>query len=235
MPFDDLRSGFNPRPGDVPAPAGTSEPSTHQSPAPSSPVSPGRRRVGIIVGGTVVAALLALLGYLLFPRTADDPMDTAEAFLRAYAAGDESEVAELSCPGTDWRTWEFTDWVGTAPGPGDRNGTIGYCLFTEPAALAWAANLAALELHAPMARAVDIESPTMVVFDLDPGPGTGIVECCEVALPSLVGGAVLLDFVGLGHRRLSIRSRRGFRQMVRSGSPPLRDYATSRRARRALE
>ena len=74
------------------------------------------------------------------------------------------------------------EWVHTAPGPGDRNGTIGYCVLDTPAALAWAANLAALELHAPMARAGDIETPTMVVFDLDPGPGTSIVECCEVGL-----------------------------------------------------
>ncbi len=35
--------------------------------------------------------------------------------------------------------------------------------------MVWAANLAALELHTPMARADDLESPTMVVFDLDPG------------------------------------------------------------------
>ena len=74
------------------------------------------------------------------------------------------------------------EWVGTAPGPGDRNGTIGYCVLDTPEALVWAANLAALELHTPMARAADIESPTMVVFDLDPGPGTTITQCCEVAL-----------------------------------------------------
>jgi bifunctional non-homologous end joining protein LigD len=73
-------------------------------------------------------------------------------------------------------------WVHTAPGPGDRNGTIGYCVLDSPAALAWAANLAALELHAPLARAVDIDAPTLVVFDLDPGPGTSIVACCEVGL-----------------------------------------------------
>ena len=35
--------------------------------------------------------------------------------------------------------------------------------------MAWAANLAALEIHAPMARSVDIETPTMLVYDLDPG------------------------------------------------------------------
>jgi bifunctional non-homologous end joining protein LigD len=74
------------------------------------------------------------------------------------------------------------DWVDTALGPGDRGGAIGYCCLDEVAALAWSANLAALEIHAPMARAVDIESPTMVVFDLDPGAPATIVECCRIAL-----------------------------------------------------
>jgi bifunctional non-homologous end joining protein LigD len=74
------------------------------------------------------------------------------------------------------------DWVGTFPGPGDRNGTIEYCALDSTAALAWSANLAALEVHAPMARGTDIDAPTMCVFDLDPGPGTGIPECARVAL-----------------------------------------------------
>jgi bifunctional non-homologous end joining protein LigD len=74
------------------------------------------------------------------------------------------------------------EWVDTAPGPGDRGGPIGYCCLDEVAALAWSANLAALEIHAPMARAVDIETPTMVVFDLDPGEPATIVECCRVGL-----------------------------------------------------
>jgi bifunctional non-homologous end joining protein LigD len=74
------------------------------------------------------------------------------------------------------------DWVDTAVGPGDRGGPIGYCRLDEVAALAWTANLAALEIHAPMARAEDIDVPTMVVFDLDPGLPATIVECCEVAL-----------------------------------------------------
>ena len=74
------------------------------------------------------------------------------------------------------------EWVDTALGPGDRGGAIGYCCLDEVAALAWSANLAALEIHAPMARAVDIETPTMVVFDLDPGEPASIIECCRVAL-----------------------------------------------------
>jgi bifunctional non-homologous end joining protein LigD len=73
------------------------------------------------------------------------------------------------------------EWMGTVLGPGDRNGDIQYCCLDSAAALVWAANMAALEIHAPMARS-DIETPTMCVFDLDPGDGTTIVECADVAL-----------------------------------------------------
>jgi bifunctional non-homologous end joining protein LigD len=73
------------------------------------------------------------------------------------------------------------EFVGTLLGPGDREGNIGYCNLDSIAALAWAANMAALEIHAPMARA-DIESPTMCVFDLDPGAPAAIKECADVAI-----------------------------------------------------
>ena len=73
-------------------------------------------------------------------------------------------------------------WVGTCAGPGDRGGSIDYCRLDSVASLAWSANLAALEIHAPMARCADIDSPTMVVFDLDPGAPATIIECCRVAL-----------------------------------------------------
>ena len=73
-------------------------------------------------------------------------------------------------------------WLDTAIGPGDRDGDIQYCRLDEPAALVWTANLAALELHAPMALAVDLESPVIMVFDLDPGPPAGMAECCQVAM-----------------------------------------------------
>jgi len=75
------------------------------------------------------------------------------------------------------------EWVEVALGPGrSEKGGIHYCCLNEVAALAWTANLAALEIHAPMARAIDIETPTMVVFDLDPGEPATIVECAQVAL-----------------------------------------------------
>ncbi|MCP4225357.1 MAG: hypothetical protein GY773_18635 [Actinomycetia bacterium] len=73
-------------------------------------------------------------------------------------------------------------WLETSIGPGERDGGLHYCRLEEAAALVWTANLAALELHAPMARAVDLDNPTIMVFDLDPGPPAGMTECCVVAL-----------------------------------------------------
>jgi bifunctional non-homologous end joining protein LigD len=97
--------------------------------------------------------------------------------LRRWPNGvDQQSFFQKTCPG------HRPDWVPVALGPGDGDNGINYCRLDEPAALVWTANLAALELHAPMARSDDLESPTMLVFDLDPGPGTGIPECCRVAL-----------------------------------------------------
>jgi bifunctional non-homologous end joining protein LigD len=78
------------------------------------------------------------------------------------------------CPG------HRPDWLNTALGPGDRGGEIAFCRLDEPAAVVWAANLAAQELHAPMARCHDLDNPTLLVFDL--GPPAALVDCCRVAL-----------------------------------------------------
>ncbi|WP_420450730.1 non-homologous end-joining DNA ligase [Ilumatobacter sp.] len=85
------------------------------------------------------------------------------------------------------------DWVPVSVGPGDRRGGIDYCRVEDTATMAWAANLAAIELHAPMALATDLDEPRAVVFDLDPGPRTSIVECCAVA----VAARGVIDAVGL--------------------------------------
>jgi bifunctional non-homologous end joining protein LigD len=74
------------------------------------------------------------------------------------------------------------EWIDVAIGPGDRNGDVGYCRMDEPASLVWAANMAALELHVPMALAADLESPRAVVFDFDPGLPAAMKDCCEVAM-----------------------------------------------------
>jgi bifunctional non-homologous end joining protein LigD len=97
--------------------------------------------------------------------------------LRRYPNGsDQPGFFEKRCPN------HRPSWVGTALGPGDRNGDVDYCRLDERAALVWTANLAALELHVPMALSSDLETPVMLVFDLDPGPPATIVECSRVAL-----------------------------------------------------
>jgi bifunctional non-homologous end joining protein LigD len=59
---------------------------------------------------------------------------------------------------------------------------ISYCVVNDLASLIWLANLAALELHVSLARAPKPDVPTAVVFDLDPGPGTDVLDCAQVAL-----------------------------------------------------
>jgi bifunctional non-homologous end joining protein LigD len=59
---------------------------------------------------------------------------------------------------------------------------IDYVLAEDRATLVWLANLAAIELHTPLARAQEPGRPTMLVFDLDPGPPADVIQCCEIAL-----------------------------------------------------
>jgi bifunctional non-homologous end joining protein LigD len=67
-------------------------------------------------------------------------------------------------------------WVTTA-----RVGSIDYVVVDHEATLVWLANLADLELHTSLALAGEPERPTLVAFDLDPGPPATVVECCRVA------------------------------------------------------
>ncbi|SDM26728.1 bifunctional non-homologous end joining protein LigD [Geodermatophilus siccatus] len=80
------------------------------------------------------------------------------------------------------------DWVRkvTVPSPGSSRGreTLDMVVLETVADLAWAANLAALELHVPQWQVGSRLQPTLpdlLVLDLDPGPDAGILECCEVA------------------------------------------------------
>ncbi|MCA4134137.1 non-homologous end-joining DNA ligase [Arthrobacter sp. M4] len=65
-----------------------------------------------------------------------------------------------------------------------RHGTNTYPLINNLATLTWLAQIASLELHVPQWQ-VDAEGrmlpPDRLVLDLDPGPGSGLPECVEVA------------------------------------------------------
>jgi bifunctional non-homologous end joining protein LigD len=75
------------------------------------------------------------------------------------------------------------DWVSTAAvWSRDKNAYIEYCVVNELASLLWAVNLGSIELHTSLHRCEDLQRPTAIAFDLDPGPGASILHCCEVGL-----------------------------------------------------
>jgi bifunctional non-homologous end joining protein LigD len=75
------------------------------------------------------------------------------------------------------------DWVKTAPiWSGSNRRTINFLLADDLPTLVWIANLASIELHPSLSLAADIATPTMIVFDLDPGPPADIVQCAQVGL-----------------------------------------------------
>jgi bifunctional non-homologous end joining protein LigD len=74
------------------------------------------------------------------------------------------------------------DWVRTAPLEFGKEGLLHFIVCDEPATLIWLAQLAAFELHPSLSKADEIERPTFVVFDLDPGAPADIIDCCKVGL-----------------------------------------------------
>jgi bifunctional non-homologous end joining protein LigD len=96
--------------------------------------------------------------------------------LKRYPEGvDGMFFYEKSCPK------HRPDWVKTAPvWSSGRNDYIQFCLAEDIPTLVWTSNLADIELHTSLSRAERIEQPTMMVFDLDPGPPADIVLCCQV-------------------------------------------------------
>jgi bifunctional non-homologous end joining protein LigD len=92
--------------------------------------------------------------------------------LKRYPNGvDAGHFYEKQCPS------HRPDWVETA-----LLGDINFCMANDLPTLVWLANLADLELHTSLALADDYGTPTVIAFDLDPGPPATVVECAEVAL-----------------------------------------------------
>jgi bifunctional non-homologous end joining protein LigD len=98
--------------------------------------------------------------------------------LKRYPDGVEGQhFYEKQCPR------HRPDWVRTATVYSRHTKRdIAYCLAEDLPTLVWLGNLADLELHSSLALAADVKSPTVLAFDLDPGPPATIVECAEVAL-----------------------------------------------------
>jgi bifunctional non-homologous end joining protein LigD len=75
------------------------------------------------------------------------------------------------------------EWVQTTPVWSDGNNrTMHYIMANDLPTLVWIANLASIELHPSLSLGRDIATPTMIVFDLDPGPPADIIQCAQVGL-----------------------------------------------------
>jgi bifunctional non-homologous end joining protein LigD len=73
------------------------------------------------------------------------------------------------------------DWVETLTLE-HSDGPVTYPMAPNAATLAWLAQLNAIELHVPQWRWIDEERRIdRLVLDLDPGPGTGLAQCVDVA------------------------------------------------------
>ncbi len=74
-------------------------------------------------------------------------------------------------------------WVKTARvQAGPNAGKIDFCVCDSLPTLVWMAQLAAIELHPSLSLSRAPKRPTVVAFDLDPGPPADVVDCSRVAL-----------------------------------------------------
>lgn len=98
--------------------------------------------------------------------------------LKRYPDGvDAGYFYEKECPAY------HPDWVSTATMP-SRNvrQRVNFCVVDNKATLVWLANLATIELHTLLAKGKDLGRPTMIAFDLDPGPPADVLDSAWAAL-----------------------------------------------------
>ena len=115
----------------------------------------------------------ARIAPVLLPHLAGKPLT-----MKRYPGGvDQEYFFEKNAPA------HRPDWIKTAPiwSYGNKR-NVNYLLANDLATLIWIANLASLELHPSLSLAKDIECPTMMVFDLDPGAPADMVQCAQVGI-----------------------------------------------------
>jgi bifunctional non-homologous end joining protein LigD len=100
--------------------------------------------------------------------------------LRRFPEGvDDTEAAffEKRCPK------HRPEWVKTAAVvAGPHAGVIDFCVCEDRPTLVWMAQLASIELHPSLSLAEEPDRPSVLAFDLDPGPPADVLDCCRVAM-----------------------------------------------------
>jgi bifunctional non-homologous end joining protein LigD len=100
--------------------------------------------------------------------------------LRRFPEGvDDLDAAffEKRCP-KHRPKWVKTTRVQAGP----EAGKIDFCVCDSRPTLIWMAQLAAIELHPSLSLGRAPKRPTVLAFDLDPGPPADVVDCARVAL-----------------------------------------------------
>ncbi|MEX0971700.1 MAG: non-homologous end-joining DNA ligase [Solirubrobacterales bacterium] len=115
--------------------------------------------------------------------------------LRRFPEGVEdldSAFFEKRCP-KHRPQWVKTTNVRAGPNAGN----IDFCVCDGRPTLVWMAQLAAIELHPSLSLGSRHERPTVLAFDLDPGPPAEVLACGRVALRlrELLGQVGLESFV----------------------------------------
>jgi bifunctional non-homologous end joining protein LigD len=115
----------------------------------------------------------ARIGEVLLPHLRGRPLT-----LKRYPEGVEGKhFYEKRCPS------HRPEWVTTASVYSERHeGEIDYCVVEDLPTLVWLANLADIELHTSLSKAAEMERPTAMVFDLDPGAPADVLDCAQVAV-----------------------------------------------------
>jgi bifunctional non-homologous end joining protein LigD len=150
-------------------------------------------RTEVDVGGRRLA--IAHLDRVAFPRTGTTKGEVLDYYVRVadvmlahlrdrllhmhrYPEGVEGpRFWQKGCPE------HRPDWLPTTPvWSRDKGEAIEFCVVQELAALLWAVNIGSIELHTSLHRRDDLRRPSAIAFDLDPGPGAGLLECADVAL-----------------------------------------------------
>jgi bifunctional non-homologous end joining protein LigD len=140
-----------------------SEAGTGAEPALAEALASGRKRVRVSVGGQELS--LSNLDKVLYPATGFSKGELIEWYARMAA------VLLPHLRGRPLTLKRYPDDVDA-----------GYCLVEDLPTLVRAANLADIELHTSLSLASEMERPTSVVFDLDPGAPADVLDCAQVAL-----------------------------------------------------
>jgi bifunctional non-homologous end joining protein LigD len=146
--------------------------------------------------------------------------------LRRFPEGVEdldSAFFEKRCP-KHRPKWVKTTRVEAGPNAGK----IDFCVCDGRPTLIWMAQLAAIELHPSLSLGRAPTRPTVLAFDLDPGPPADVVDCCRVALrlrelfdyfgvqcfPKTSGSKGLQVYVPLNTKKVSYDTTKPFAKAI---------------------